>query len=80
MGTMTWLLKLTSIYQPRNPLFWLMLMLNMLSYVLSWIVQNRSLNALGMMLLGSIALVNAALGTWLMWRLMHPDNNANRKV
>lgn len=67
---MKWSNKLRRIYQPRNPLFWFMLSLNALSYGLSWIVQNRSLNTLGMLLVGSFALVNAVLGTWLIWRLM----------
>ena len=57
------------IYQPRNPLFWLMLALNALSYALMWIVQNRTLNTLGMLLVGGFALVNAVLGMWLLWRL-----------
>lgn len=57
-------------YQPRNPLFWFMLVLNALSYGLAWIVQNRSLNTLGMLLVGGFALANAVLGMWLLWRLM----------
>ena len=65
--------KLRRIYQPGNPLFWFMLMLNALSYALAWIVQNRALNTLGMLLVGSFALVNAVLGMWLLWRLA---NNA----
>ena len=65
MGSM----KLLRIYQPRNPLFWIMLALNALSYALAWIVQNRSLNTLGMLLVGGFALVNAVLGMWLLWRL-----------
>ena len=47
-----------------------MLALNMLSYGLAWIVQNRALNTLGMLLVGGFALVNALLGMWLMWRLI----------
>ena len=62
-------MKLLRIYQPRNPLFWIMLALNALSYALAWIVQNRSLNTLGMLLIGGFALVNAVLGIWLLWRL-----------
>ena len=50
-----------------------MLVLNVLSYALAWIVQNRALNTLGMLLVGSFALVNAVLGMWLLWRLA---NNA----
>ena len=62
-------MKLLRIYQPRNPLFWIMLALNALSYALAWIVQNRSLNTMGMLLIGGFALVNAVLGMWLLWRL-----------
>ncbi len=70
---MKWLLKIRRMYQPRNPLFWIMVALNVLSYALSWIVQNRALNITGMLLIGSFALVNAAVGTWLMWRLMQAE-------
>lgn len=63
-------MKLLRIYQPRNPLFWFMVALNVLSYALAWIVQNRALNTLGMLLVGGFALINAVLGMWLMWRLM----------
>ena len=62
-------MKWQRIYQPRNPLFWIMLALNVLSYALAWIVQNRSLNTLGMLLVGGFALINAVLGMWLLWRL-----------
>ena len=63
-------MKLLQIYQPRNPLFWIMLALNALSYALAWIVQNRALNLLGMLLVGGFALANALLGMWLIWRLI----------
>ena len=62
-------MKLLHMYQPRNPLFWIMVALNALSYALMWIVQNRVLNTLGMFLVGGFALVNAVLGMWLLWRL-----------
>ena len=63
-------MKLLHLYQPRNPLFWFMVSLNVLSYALAWIVQNRTLNTLGMLLVGGFALANAVLGMWLMWRLV----------
>ena len=66
-------MKLLRIYQPRNPLFWFMVALNVLSYALAWIVQNRPLNTLGMLLVGGFALANAVLGVWLMWRLMQTE-------
>ncbi|MBC7647625.1 MAG: hypothetical protein H7197_00680 [Vitreoscilla sp.] len=63
-------MKLLHLYQPRNPLFWFMVSLNVLSYALAWIVQNRTLNTLGMLLVGGFALANAVLGMWLMWRFV----------
>lgn len=63
-------MKLLHLYQPRNPLFWFMVSLNVLSYALAWIVQNRTLNTLGMLLVGGFSLANAVLGMWLMWRLV----------
>ena len=74
MGSM----KLLRIYQLRNPLFWIMLALNALSYALAWIVQNRSLNTLGMLLVGGFALVNAVLGVWLLWRLMQAAQSSQQ--
>lgn len=73
-------MKLLRLYQPRNPLFWFMLALNVLSYALAWIVQNRTLNTLGMLLVGGFALANALIGMWLMWRLMNtvPPENQDR--
>ena len=73
IGRMKWSVKLRRIYQPHNPLFWIMLALNALSYALSWIVQNRALNTAGMLVVASFALANAAVGTWLMWRLMQTE-------
>lgn len=72
-------MKLLRLYQPRNPLFWFMVALNGLSYALAWIVQNRALNALGMLLVGGFALANAVMGMWLMWRLMTTDAPETKK-
>ena len=57
-----------------------MVALNVLSYALAWIVQNRTLNTLGMLLIGGFALVNAVIGMWLMWRLLKtapPDSQSD---
>ena len=73
-------MKLLRLYQPSNPLFWFMVALNVLSYALAWIVQNRALNTLGMLLVGGFALVNAVIGMWLMWRLLKtapPDSQGD---
>ena len=63
-------MKLSRLFQPRNPLFWMMLVLNGLSMALGWLVQNRSLNGLGMAIVVVFALGNAVLGMWLAWRLV----------
>jgi len=63
-------MKLSRLFQPRNPLFWIMLALNGLSMALAWLVQNRALNTFGVLLIGGFALINAALGTWFAWRLV----------
>lgn len=72
-------MKLSRLYQPRNPLFWIMVALNVLSYALAWIVQNRALNTLGMVVVGGFALVNAVIGMCLMWQLVKTAPPENQK-
>jgi hypothetical protein len=67
-------MKLTRLFQPRNPLFWMMVTLNVLSTFLMWIVHNRPLSTFGMLVVGGFALCNALLGTWLAWRLVRDDS------
>jgi uncharacterized membrane protein HdeD (DUF308 family) len=70
-------MKLSRLFQPRNPLFWIMLSLNALSMVIGWLLHHRPLNTLGMLVLGGFALSNAILGTWLAWRLVkQPQDGA----
>ncbi|WP_411878233.1 hypothetical protein [Polaromonas sp. YR568] len=64
---------LSRLYQPRNPLFWLMLTLNALSPALAWVVNNRPLNAWATVVLTCFALGNAVLGTFLLWRLLREE-------
>jgi hypothetical protein len=64
---------LSRLYQPRNPLFWLMLTLNALSPALAWVVNNRPLNAWATVLLTCFALGNAVIGTFLLWRLLRQE-------
>jgi len=70
---------LSRLYQPRNPLFWLMLMLNALSPTLAWVVHNRPLNAWATVLLTCFALGNAFLGTFLLWRLLREEPPASTR-
>jgi hypothetical protein len=62
-------MKIARLYQPRNPLFWMWIVLNVLSLGLGWITHHVALTTLGSALIGGFALGNAALGVWLAWRL-----------
>lgn len=66
-------MKLSRLFQPRNPLFWLMLMLNVLSAALAWIVQYRPLNVWASLVVGIFAVSNAVIGSWLIWRLLRDE-------
>lgn len=70
-------MKLSRLFQPHNPLFWIMLVLNALSPALAWIVHNRPLNVWGALLVTGFAIGNAVLGTWLAWRLMRGGTGAD---
>jgi hypothetical protein len=63
-------MKLQRIYQPRNPLFWIMLALNVLSLLLAWLTRTYSLDSLGSVVVTAFAIGNALLGTYLAWRLL----------
>ena len=63
-------MKLSRLYQPRNPLFWTMLALNLLSLVLAWLTRSYSLTITGSILVTAFAIGNGLLGTYLAWRLV----------
>jgi hypothetical protein len=63
-------MKISRIYQPRNPLFWIMVALNLLSTVLAWLTRTQSLDGTASAIVIFFAVSNAALGTYLAWRLM----------
>lgn len=66
-------MKLSRLFQPRNPLFWLMLMLNLLSAALAWLVQYRPLDGWASGMVAIFAIGNALIGAWLMWRLLRDE-------
>ena len=63
-------MNLSRLMQPRNPLFWHMLMLNALSLLLAWVARNRSLSGWGTMVVAIFTIGNVLVGVWLAWRLM----------
>ena len=62
-------MKFSRLFQPRNPLFWLMMTVNVLSFLLVYIAQTRVLTSAGTYLVGGFALCNALLGIFLARRL-----------
>lgn len=66
-------MKFSRLFQPRNPLFWLMLAVNALSLILAVVAQTRTLNSLGNILVYGFAIGNALLGILLAWRLASDD-------
>ncbi len=65
--------KLRRLWQPRKPLFWLMLSFNALSSVCTWAMRSLPLNSFGLVLIGMIALMNVAFGLLAAWKLMRGD-------
>ena len=64
-------MKISRLFQPRNPLFWILVTLNLLSTILSHVALNFELNTWGTVLVASMALVNALLSAYLAWRLVN---------
>jgi len=65
--------KLARLYQPRNPLFWLMLILNVLSSVLSYMLHTMVLTTPVTLVLAVFALSNAVIGIRIALRLMRDE-------
>jgi 4-hydroxybenzoate polyprenyltransferase len=54
--------KLRRLWQPSKPLFWMMLAFNVLSSVCTWAMRALPLNAFGLLLIGTVALINVGCG------------------
>lgn len=64
-------MKLQRLIQPRNPLFWLFVLINALSSLLGWIANTYALPGWVAAALVVFALGNAVLGMRIAWRLVH---------
>jgi len=62
--------KLSRLFQPRNPQFWLLIVLNLLSTAISYILRTRDLPTLPVLLLAGFAIANVVLGLRIALRLM----------
>ena len=59
------------LYQPRNPLFWIMVALNLLSMVLGWITHTQLPSTFFSLLIVGFSIGNVMLGAYLMWQLVN---------
>ena len=66
-------MKLARLFQPRNPRFWLLLVLNLLSAGLAWAMRLPDVASTAVVVMGMLALGNALLGMWLMWALVRDE-------
>lgn len=66
-------MKLTRLWQPRNPAFWLMVALNLLSTLLAWVARSYDLAPLAALMVAGFAVANALIGLRLMWLLMRDE-------
>lgn len=66
-------MKLSRLWQPDKPLFWLMLAFNVLSSLCAWAMRALPLSTPALWLVGSVALGNVALGLLAAWRLMQEE-------
>ncbi|MDE3232397.1 MAG: hypothetical protein KGN99_03755 [Pseudomonadota bacterium] len=64
-------MKISRLFQPKNPIFWILVALNLLSLALSHIAQNYPLNTLGTWVITACALLNAIISAVLAWRLVN---------
>ena len=64
-------MQLSRLFQPRKPAFWLMLVLNLLSSVLAWVVHTQPLSPLGQALVAVFAVGNGIWGMRLAWALVN---------
>ena len=63
-------MKISKIYQPRNPQFWLLILLNVLSTAISYILRTHDLAPAVTFALAFFALANLILGIRIALQLM----------
>lgn len=66
-------MKPSRLYRPRDPRFWLMIVLNLLSSVLAWFLRSYELLPLVAIVVAGFALANAVIGIYLALVLMRED-------
>jgi len=68
-------IKWSRLFQLRHPLFWMIMALNGLSAMFTWVFQTKPLNTLGLGLVMIFLLGNALVSMWLTWRLLRGEQH-----
>ena len=63
-------MRLSRIIRPRHPLFWLLLALQLISTAFLHVLVQRDPVAFVAFVLSALVIVNAAVSTMLIWRLL----------
>ncbi|WEN41912.1 hypothetical protein CKCBHOJB_01493 [Thauera sp. GDN1] len=66
-------MKLSRLFRPHDRRFWLMILLNLLSAVLAWVLRTYPLVPLATAVVAVFALGNAALGMFIAYDLIRDD-------
>lgn len=61
------------LWQPRNPMFWMMVGFNALSSVCGWALRALPLNMAGLLVVGLVALLNVGAGLLAAWVLLRTE-------
>jgi hypothetical protein len=65
--------KWQRLWQPRNPMFWMMVGFNALSSVCGWALRALPLNTAGLLVVGLVALLNVGAGLLAAWVLLRTE-------
>jgi hypothetical protein len=66
-------MKLARLWQPRRPIWWLMLGFNVLSSGFAWALRALPLTPTGLVVFGLLGIGNALCGMWIAARLLRGD-------
>lgn len=72
-------MKWRRLWQPRNPLFWVVVVLNALSTLLAWVVRTYPLPPTLAVAVAVFAVGNAVLGLWLIWALVKTPTDQGKQ-
>ena len=72
-------MKLSRLYQPRNPLFWLMVVLNLLSTALAWVARTYNLTPLAAGIVAIMGIGDCVFGIPLMFLLFRDEPKTRPK-